>query len=147
MRIMEREEKLSPMLMQATRQRIRRRFIDVKKLIDPWSVPHFLFGVVMAFAVIAFASPVFMTFFATLGLALLWELLERYFRLREVPENAWMDVLLPLISFTAIYTFAINANLDVERGQALFVVSFLIYMCVNFFAWRARFDHDRDFRW
>ncbi|MDP3957799.1 MAG: hypothetical protein Q8Q10_04875 [bacterium] len=128
------------------RQHMRERFIDMKKLIDPWSVPHFLFGVAVAFSVIVFDLPVFTIFFAVFFLALLWERLEQYFRLREAPENVWMDILLPLIAFTTTFFFANGADMSDDQNRSLLVISILVYIFVNFFAWRARFEHDRDFQ-
>lgn len=127
------------------RRHIRERFINVKKLIDPWSVPHFLFGVVVAFSVFVFDLPVFTTFFAMLFLALLWERSEQYFRLREAPENVWMDILLPLIAFTVTFSFMNGADISKDQSRSLLVISVLVYIFVNFFAWRARFEHDHDF--
>lgn len=129
-----------------TRLRIREKLINVRKLIDPWSAPHFLFGTVMAFVVIVFSLPVMTTFFAMLIIALLWEWLEKYFRLSEAPGNAGMDVLLPLFAFAVTFFFVNTTNMSAEQGQALLIISIFLYIFVNFFAWRARFEHDREFR-
>lgn len=125
---------------------MRKQLINLKKLIDPWSVPHFLFGVVAALAVIAFSWPAMPLFFAVLVSALLWELLEKYFRLSEAPGNSWVDVLLSLIAFTATVALLGGISLGQERSVDLFIVSVLLYGSVNFFAWRARLEHDRDFQ-
>lgn len=132
--------------LRTARRHIRERLIDVKKLIDPWSVPHFLFGVVVAFSVIVFDLPVFTIFFVVLFLALLWERLEQYFRLREASENVWMDILLPLIAFTTTFFFMSGADMSDDESRSLLVISILMYIFVNFFAWRARFERDRDFQ-
>lgn len=129
----------------STRQRIRERFMNIKKILDPWSVPHFLFGVVMAFGTIIFLWPAVPLFFVTFFLALVWEWLEARFHLREAPGNAWMDILLPLIAFTATFLFAAFIDINEERGRAFFTVVVLLYIFTNFFAWRARFERDRDF--
>lgn len=122
------------------------RFVNLKKLIDPWSVPHFLFGMVMALGALAFGQHLLVSFAATLAVALLWELAERRFRLSEAPGNAWMDVLLPLIAFVMTILLIDTAVIDRERRIALFAVSILLYMTMNFFAWRARIERDREFR-
>lgn len=132
--------------MRAIRNKKGKKLIHLDKLIDPWSVPHFLSGIVAALAVIVFSWPVMVSFFVTFVLAMLWELLEKYFRLSEAPGNAWVDVLLPLIAFTLIFILLGIARIGQEQSRALFFVSVIVYIFVNFFAWRARLEHDRDFQ-
>ncbi len=132
--------------MRTIRSKKGKKLINLDKLIDPWSVPHFLSGIVAALAVIVFSLPVMLSFFITFVLAMLWELLEKYFRLSEAPGNAWVDVLLPLIAFTAVFAVIDIRLMGQEQSRALFFVSVILYIFVNFFAWRARFEHDRDFQ-
>lgn len=132
--------------MRAIRSKKGKTLINLEKLIDPWSVPHFLSGIVAALAVIVFSFPVLLSFFVTFVLAMLWELLEKYFRLSEAPGNAWVDVLLPLIAFTAVFALIDITRIGQEQSRALFFVSIILYIFVNFFAWRARFENDGDFQ-
>lgn len=118
----------------------------MKKLIDPWSVPHFLFGMVTALVAIVFSFPASYAFFATLYLALFWELLEKRYRLSEAPGNALIDIFLPLLAFGITFMLVDRADPHPERHMALLIVVFLVYVATNFFAWRARFERDRDFR-
>lgn len=122
------------------------RLVNLKKLIDPWSVPHFLFGAVTALGAIVFDLPIPASFAATFVLAVLWEQLEKYFRLSEAPGNAWMDVLLPLIAFTMTFSLVSGSDIGEEQARAFFAVSLLLYIFVNFFAWRARIERDREFQ-
>ena len=123
-----------------------KRLVNLKKLIDPWSVPHFMFGIVMALAAAAFAWPAMQAFFGIIILAILWELLEMRFRLSEAPGNAWMDVLLPLIAFTATYPLVSDPAISNERRLPLLVIALILYGMTNYLSWRARFERDRDFQ-
>jgi hypothetical protein len=125
---------------------MRNRLINLKKLIDPWSVPHFLFGVVAALAVVTFSWPIFASFFAVLVVAILWEILEKYFRLSEAPGNAWVDVLLSLIAFTVTLPLVLSPSITREQCAALLIVSVFLYLTTNYLSWRARLERDRDFQ-
>lgn len=118
---------------------------DPKKLFDWWSVPHFMFGIVMALAAISFAWPTFLTFISMLILALLWELLEKYVRLSEAPGNGWVDVVLPLLGFVITYLLVDQAELNHDRHLGLLTITLLLYGFINLIAWRARFEKDSDF--
>jgi len=118
----------------------------IGRLIDYWSIPHFLFGTVMAFgaAMLSYSFP--QTFLVTFVLALLWEYTERRFRLREAPGNSTMDVVLALISVGITFVFAESLDRALISSGALFVVAGILFLCVNYFAWVGRFDHEREFR-
>jgi hypothetical protein len=118
---------------------------DANKLFDWWSVPHFMFGIVMALMAIFFSWPALYTFFGTLVLALLWELLEKYVRLSEAPGNGWIDVVLPLFAFVITYLLVDQAELNHERHLGLLVITTLLYLFINIIAWRARFEKDEEF--
>lgn len=126
------------------KQKLRELF-DPKRLFDWWSVSHFMFGIVMALAAISFFWSVFLTFLATLVLAILWELLENFVRLEEAPGNGWADVALPLLAFAVTYLLVDQAALNHERHLGLLTITILLYGFINFIAWRARFEKDRDF--
>lgn len=115
------------------------------KLFDWWSVPHFLFGVVMAFVAITFSFSESYVFLVTLILAILWEFLEKRYRIGEAPGNGTVDVLLPLIAFGITIPLVDHINPNPEHYQALLIVVTLLYIFTNFFAWRARFDRDHEF--
>lgn len=122
------------------------RLFDMKKLFDWWSVPHFLFGMITALTAIVFSFPTSYAFFATLYLALFWELLEKKYRLSEAPGNALIDILLPLSAFGITLLLVNRTDPNPEHHTALLIAVSLLYLCVNFFAWRARFDRDREFQ-
>jgi len=131
--------------MKKQKKRKKRSLLDPKKLFDWWSVPHFMFGIVMALFAISFSWPAFYTFLGTLALALLWELLEKYVRLSEAPGNGWVDVVLPLMAFVTTYILVDQATLNHDRHLGLLTITLLLYGFINMLAWRARFEKDGDF--
>ncbi len=122
-----------------------RRLFDPKKLFDWWSVPHFLFGIITALVAIAFDFPAFDVFFVTFGLALSWELLEKFFRLSEAPGNGWVDVVLPLMAFVMTYFLVDQAALNHDHHIGLLTITLLLYCFINMIAWQARFERDTEF--
>ncbi|MBP7060672.1 MAG: hypothetical protein KBA91_01690 [Candidatus Moranbacteria bacterium] len=126
-------------------KRKKKDIFNPTKLFDWWSVPHFMFGIVMALAAISFSWPTFLTFVVTLILALLWELLEKYVRLSEAPGNGWVDVALPLLAFVTTYLLVDQATLNHDRHLGLLTITLLLYVFINLIAWRARFEKDEDF--
>ncbi|MDD2766186.1 MAG: hypothetical protein PHH40_00295 [Candidatus Moranbacteria bacterium] len=124
----------------------KRRLLDVKKLIDFWSIPHFLFGTLLALATITFVLSIEYMFLVTLFLAIVWELIEMKWRLCEAPGNGFVDVLLALVGFTVTFLLVNRVGVSPERYGSLLIFTTLLFLCLNFFAWRARFEHDREFQ-
>lgn len=118
----------------------------MRKLIDFWSVPHFMAGVVAALVTIVFALPPGLIFFMTLVLAILWELFEARFNLGEVSLNVGSDIALPLIAFPIVYILASRPELGMEHRVLLLVIASSIYVYTNVISWQARIDGDRDFK-
>lgn len=118
----------------------------MRKLIDFWSVPHFLAGVVAALAAAVFSLPPVPMFFATFVLAILWELFEARFDLGEVSWNVGSDIALPLISFPIVFLLVDRAELEMEHRVLLLVIALSIYVYTNVISWRARLDGDSDFK-
>lgn len=117
----------------------------MKTLIDFWSIPHFLSGAVAALFAVIFALPVLPMFFVTFAFAVLWELLEMRFQLREASWNVASDIALPLISFPITVLVVGSTVPDHERRVGLFLVVLVLYVYTNVVAWHARLDGDPDF--
>jgi hypothetical protein len=117
----------------------------MKKLFDFWSIPHFLFGVLMAMVAAVFFLPPVAVFCAVFVVAVSWELLEMKFKLRESRWNVASDVMLPLLAFPITFFFVERPTLSQEHRVAMMVVVILIYVYANAIAWQARFDQDQDF--
>jgi len=123
-----------------------KRFFDVKKLLDFWSLPHFLFGTLLALVSIAFHLSVSMMFLITAFLALIWEGIEMKWRLSEAPGNGFVDILLALGGFGVTFFFINRVGVDPDRYDSLLIFTSIFFLCLNFFAWRARFEHDQEFQ-
>lgn len=117
----------------------------MKKIFDPWSVPHFLFGMVTALGALVFGWPVFMMFLVTLAVAIVWEFVEMRLKIRETNGNVLSDVLLPLIAYALTVNLVDQAAIDDGHRTSLLVVSIILYVFTNAMAWQARFDRDREF--
>ena len=124
---------------------MRKKHLSFHRALDWWSVPHFLFGMVVALGAFVFSLPVLPFFFATLILALFWELLEKRYRIDEASGNTLIDILLPLIAFVITLFLVDQVDANPEHYRALFAIVFLLYIAINFFAWRARFERDGEF--
>lgn len=114
-------------------------------LIDPWSVPHFLFGMVMALGALVFEWPIGWSLLVTFVLAIGWEGIERTLRVRESRGNAMMDIILPVLSFAVTLVLLHRVVVSREHTQAFLIAAVLLYVYVNYSAWRARWERDRDF--
>lgn len=120
-------------------------FARLCRLVDPWSVPHFLFGMVVALGAITVGWPLLTAFSSLIVAALLWEYFERKTGLHEAPGNPWMDVFLSLIAFALTLVLVDRAPLHDEQHLALFVSVTLLFAFTNAAAWRARVQKDRQF--
>jgi uncharacterized membrane protein len=117
-----------------------------KKSLDWWSIPHFLFGVVIALSALVFGWSVPVAFGATLGIAFMWEYFERHVRIHETPANSKMDILLPLLAFIlTIFLMSHMPTQTAEDRQSFLIIALSLYGFVNFIAWRAKIEHDREF--
>lgn len=120
-------------------------FRSLRRLLDAWSVPHFLFGMVTALGAIALGWSLLLTFFTTLLVAVLWEKLERRWGIQEKSGNPGMDILLPLLSFGMTLLLVDQAPLHTEEHFALFISVLLLFVFTNAAAWRARIEKDTAF--
>lgn len=127
------------------RKKHKQNIFRFNRMFDWWSVPHFMFGMVTALLAITFIWPAFELFLITLVLALLWELLEKKYRLSEAPGNAWVDVLLPLIAFVMTYYLVDTSTLNHDGHVGLLTITLMLYCVINMLAWRARYARDRQF--
>lgn len=124
---------------------MRQRLFGRGKVLDYWSIPHFFFGTVTALSAITFSWSIPLTFFGTIVIAIVWEFLEMGSGLRETDGNKIADVVLPLLSFWLTLVLVDRSDQNLGHNSSLLAVAIVVYLSLNFFAWRARFDHDREF--
>jgi hypothetical protein len=117
-----------------------------RKLIDYWSMPHFLLGTLIAMIVRVFGYPVVPLFFVTLVVAILWEFVEMRLRIREARINVASDIFMPLLAYI-VTLWLTGGTLAVRHEElvALLIVTIVFYTLISYAAWAARFDHDPDF--
>jgi len=115
------------------------------KAFDLWSIPHFLFGILMAFLP-SLTGISFLTALAlTLILAMLWEIYEKFADIKETIENSLLDIILPVVAFTLtsyvlrLYTFRYDELLVVA------IAIFIVYAFTNISGWLAYRRRHRDF--
>ena len=122
-------------------------FWFLKKCLDWWSIPHFLFGVVTALGALVFAWPLSIVFMATFAIAFMWEKFERSIRIHEAENNSRMDIFLPLLAFgITIFLMDRMPTRTSEDEQTFFLTAVFLYLFLNFIAWRAKMENDREFQ-
>lgn len=114
-------------------------------VLDAWSIPHFLFGTVIALVAVVFALPQLATFLVLIVVAILWEFFEMRMKLRESIWNVLSDIALPLIAFPMTLWLVEQTGIKHEEQVAFFIVAVLIYFYSNVMAWQARFNNDPDY--
>lgn len=117
----------------------------LKKLLDGWSVPHFLFGMVVATGAIAFGWSLSISFVVMIVVAIAWEYFERRIQIHEAFGNPWMDVVLPVLAFGLTLLLVDQAPLHQDEHIGLFVSATGLFLFVNAAAWKARFEKEKEF--
>jgi len=115
------------------------------RVLDLWSIPHFLFGVL--FACVPFLVPLTLatTFLIMLGIALVWEMLEWFVGIRETVWNNISDVLLPCISFYVTTEALLYYNVLREQLYVFFGAVLSVYLFTNISGWMAYRKRNREF--
>ncbi len=114
-------------------------------LLDAWSIPHFLFGTVMALVAVVFQLPLLKTFFVLIFIAIFWEFFEMHMKLRENIWNVISDVILPLLAYPITVWLVQRTGIQSEEQVAFLLVAALIYLYSNMMAWQARFQNDPEY--
>lgn len=117
-----------------------------RKGLDLWSVPHFLFGVLMAAAPPLLDVSLLTALALTVVLALLWELYEKIVGIQETLLNGLFDLILPIMSF-ALTSYALRAYpLEIETLQNATGAVFALYMVMNLWGWFAHLKRKQAAR-
>ncbi|MCR4275962.1 MAG: hypothetical protein NUV90_01085, partial [Candidatus Parcubacteria bacterium] len=112
---------------------------------DLWSIPHFLFGILMAFIPSLTDISLLTTFALTIILAMLWEIYEKFVGIKETIQNSLLDIILPIVAFTLTsYLLSIYSFRSDELLVAAIAV-FILYLFTNLSGWLAYRRRNRNF--
>lgn len=113
---------------------------------DLWSIPHFLFGILMGFVPPLTGISFLTTLSLTLILAMLWEVYEKLVEIKETVPNSLLDIVLPIVAFT-LTSYFISAY-PLEHSELLVITGavLLVYIFTNISGWLAYRRRNRDFR-
>jgi len=106
--------------------------------VDLWSIPHTLFGVMVAFIAVLIGVRLVIAFGAAAALAAFWEVFERVSGVghTEAPTNSLMDMVLALIGFGL--GVLILRRIKSEDGRRVFIaIVAVIWGLSNFLGWLA----------
>lgn len=115
------------------------------RAVDLWSIPHFLFGVLMAFLPPLTGLSLPTTLALTVILAITWEMYEGFIKIRETNLNSIIDILLPILAFI-ITSYLLRSY--PYRSDDLSVIAgavFIVYAFTNISGWLAYRRRNRDF--
>ncbi len=120
-----------------------KRFLSTRRLweqgyIDLWSIPHTLFGVLVAFLVPLTLSGFWIGLSITVVVAIVWELIERVTGLaaEEAISNSITDIAVAAAGFT-LASLVLSALPDPRIRDAAFAVLAVIWICTETLGWVA----------
>jgi hypothetical protein len=128
-----------------TEGKIKRDWWQKGRAFDLWSIPHFLFGILMALV-----SPLidisFLTALAlTVILAMLWEIYEKFVDIKETIQNSLLDIILPIVAFTLTAQLLLAFPLHPDDLLVITGAVFILYAFTNVSGWLAYRRRNRDF--
>lgn len=113
--------------------------------LDLWSIPHFLFGILMAFVPPLTDISFSMALIFTAILAVLWELFEMYIGIKETVLNSLLDVFLPIGAFIITSYLLRLYSFRYDEILVATVAVFVLYIFTNLSGWLAYRRRSRDF--
>lgn len=112
---------------------------------DLWSVPHFLFGILMA-SLPQLIGISFLTALAlTIIFAMLWEIFEKVIGVKESIRNILLDIVLPIFAFTLTSFILLAYPLHTNDLLVVTIAVLTLYIFTNLSGWRAYRRRQRDF--
>lgn len=105
------------------------------KYLDLWSVPHFLSGIAVAFALFFLGFAANAAFVIAFLLLVAYEMFEVIAKIEETRWNRVLDVVVGMASFTP--TFLLLPNFPRSSAVGIFIVVVAADSILSFFGWRA----------
>ena len=115
------------------------------RALDLWSIPHFLFGILMAMLPPLTGMPIVGALAFVIILALLWEMYEKLVGINEVPINSVSDVVLPVVAFTFTSLILRSYQFHSDDIIVVAIAVLLLYLFTNISGWLAYRRRVRDF--
>lgn len=105
--------------------------------VDLWSIPHFLFGVLMALAPPFLLISFYTALVLTVIVSILWEWLEIYAEVHESLANRIFDVAFHIFGFLLLSTFLAKYPQDQGTLSVFGLIVLIAYGIMNFLGWLA----------
>jgi hypothetical protein len=111
---------------------LKKRSLWERHVLDLWSIPHTLFGTLIAYACLAFGINVWRGLLLCIVLAALWELFEKITRLSDVEHriNGWSDVIVAQVGYGVGILLFITTDAKVDTVIASASASVFVLVCV-----------------
>ena len=112
---------------------------------DLWSIPHFLFGVLMGMLPLLTGVSFVMGCVFTAFLAVSWEVFEKsILRVRETTQNVILDVVLALLGYALVAHLLFLYPLHRQDAWMTFIAIGVLYLFMNLSGWLAYRRRQRD---
>ncbi|MCR4333814.1 MAG: hypothetical protein NUV60_02265 [Patescibacteria group bacterium] len=112
---------------------------------DLWSIPHFLFGILMA-ALSPLTGIPFLTILAfTIILAMLWEIYEKFVDIKETTQNSLLDIILPVVAFILTSYLFLLYPLHHDDLLIVTIAVLILFLFTNISGWFAYLRRNRNF--
>jgi hypothetical protein len=128
-----------------TEEKKKRDWWQKGRAFDLWSIPHFLFGILMGLLP-PLTGISFLTACAlTVILAMLWEIYEKFVAIKEAIQNSLLDIILPIVAFTATSYALLIYPLHSDDLLIIMVAVSVLYIFTLISGWLAYIRRNRDF--
>lgn len=112
---------------------------------DLWSIPHFLFGILMGFVPFLTDISFGLALTMTAVLAVLWEIFEMSIGIKETALNSLLDVFLPIVGYIITSYILLSYTYHREDLIVVAVAVLAVYVFTNLSGWLAYRRRQRDF--
>lgn len=129
----------------ATGGKIKRDWWQKGRAFDLWSIPHFLFGILMAALPPLTGVPLLAALAATVFLAMLWEIYEKFVEIKETTQNSVLDIILPIVAFTITSYLLLRYPLHPDDLLVVTIAVLILFAFTNISGWFAYLRRNRNF--
>lgn len=127
-------------------QRTKRDWWQKGRGFDLWSIPHFLFGILMGISPFLIGISSYSALVLTIVCALLWELFEKLFHIKESMQNILLDIILSVVAFLLTSSILQSYSLHPDDLAVVATAVAALFIFTNISGWLAYRRRNRDFR-